>query len=196
MRLKTDSGEALLQTSLASDFWTVHSDRASVPSLAACLTKVPPEWIEDLGRWSKSMSATYVRTHLSRVRSIQRWVASAARTGEHIDEEELWSDFAVFLMKHGAGTEEAVEQIVRLAKVLASARAKIATTSAAVAVASEGSSEPLVVSATADEDDIIPSPLTPVYSAPGDKPAMSDFIVSLRRGFRRRSGAIDCQDQS
>ena len=138
------------------------------------------------------MSATYVRTHLSRVKSIQRWVAVAARTGELVDEEELWSDFAVFLMKHGSGTEEAVDQIVQLAKVLANARAKITATSAADAGASEGLSDALVVSATADEDEVVPSPLTPVYSVPDDKPAMGDFIVSLRRGFRRLHRTGDC----
>ena len=105
-QLKNSSGQPLLHHAVACEFWTLHSDRASLPSFAACLSEVPPEWIEDLGRWSKSMSATYVRIHLSRIRTIQRWVASAARTGELVDEEELWSDFAVFLMKHGSGTRK------------------------------------------------------------------------------------------
>ena len=83
------------------------------------------------------MSATYVRTHLSRVKSVQRWVAIAARTGDLVDEEELWSDFAVFLMRHGSETEGAVDQIVRLAKVLTTARSKLAETHSSDAAAGE-----------------------------------------------------------
>ena len=175
MQLKSSSGDTLLQHSVACEFWTLHSDRASLPSLAACLSEVPPGWIEDLGRWSKSMSATYVRTHLARVSSIQRWVAEAARGHTRLDEEELWSDFAVFLMKHGLSTEAAVGQIVTLTKEVSTSRAAYRVLAEVPASGNDITVvAPMECEAQALDEGEAPAPLTPTHTVPDDRPSMGD----------------------
>ena len=193
-QLKGSSGQPLLQHAVACEFWTLHSDRASLPSFAACLNEVPPEWIEDLGRWSKSMSATYVRTHLARVRSIQRWVAEAARHNARIDEEEHWSDFAaVFLMKHGISTEATVEQIVGLTRELSNARSAYRVTASIPELQETVQDDnPAELETQAPDENDAPAPLTPTHTVPDDTPSLGDFVVSLQRGFRRLHRMGDC----
>ena len=191
--MKLASGSEWLQHSVACELWTLHSDRASLPSLAACLSEVPPEWIEDFGRWSKGMSATHVRTHLARIRSIQRWVAEAARQNARLDEEELWSDFAVFLMRHGLSTDDTVEQIVSLAKVPSSARAAYRAQSVGPAFGDVAPDVPPTLEEACGQEPVEePAPLTPSHTAPDDCPGMGMFVVSLRRGFRRLHRVGDC----
>ena len=116
---------------LAVKFWLQHSDRAMLPSLAAVLDDVNEGWIKDVGRCAQPTSHEYVRTHLQRVRSIQRRVASAAclpsGSPGAFDEEEVLSDLSDFLLREGVGSEEVVEQVLALTLGLSQARAKMST---------------------------------------------------------------------
>ena len=68
-------------------FWAEHSGRATLPSWAACVTSLPSEWIDFLGRWGADKSAGYTRTHLHRVGIIQAQVAASLRHSD--DPHEL-----------------------------------------------------------------------------------------------------------
>ena len=95
-------------------------------------------------------------------------------------------------MKHGTDTEGAVDQIVRLAKVLTTARSRDVETHSSVVKAGEGAPEVFGEGEVAAEEEVEIAPLTPVCSVPDDTPAMGDYVVSLRRGFRRLHRAGDC----
>ena len=56
-------------------FWTEHSDRAFLPSMAGAMPEIDDGWIRDIGRWALATSHEYVRSHLVRVRYIQRALA-------------------------------------------------------------------------------------------------------------------------
>ena len=139
------------------------------------------------------MSATYVRTHLARVRSIQRWVAEAARHNARIDEEEHWSDFAVFLMKHGVSTEATVDHIVSLTRELSHARSAYRVTASIPELQETVQDDnPTEVEAQAPEVIDASTPLTPTHTVPDDTLSLGDFVVSLQRGFRRLHRMGDC----
>ena len=105
-----------------------------LPSLAGVLEEVNEGWIKDVGRWAQPTSHEYVRTHLQRVRSIQRRVAKAAclpcGSPGAFDEEEVMSDLSDFLLRDGVGSEEGVEQVLALTLALSQARAKMSAAKA------------------------------------------------------------------
>ena len=105
-------------------FWLQHSDRATFD--------VNEGWIKDVGRWAQPTSHEYVRTHLQRVRSIQRRVAVNARlpcgAPGAFDEEEVHADLSDFLLRDGVGSEEVVEQVLAFTLALARARAAMQPT--------------------------------------------------------------------
>ena len=100
-RLTDTAGRPLLHTPLAARFWSEQSDRCTLVSLAACLDQLNAEWFEELGRWSSRMSSRYVRTHIYKVRVIQRAVALEIRSNQYVPhrfgEEELFTRWASFL---------------------------------------------------------------------------------------------------
>ena len=110
--LRFPSGEALFADPAAARYWTEHSDRASVISIAATMPDVDAAWLDDLGRWSRGSSAAYVRTQLFRVRTIQVKVARWARSQENVHsvEEELYAGLGAFLLKQGWGPEYTVHK--------------------------------------------------------------------------------------
>ena len=73
------------------------------------------------------MSHEYVRTHLQRVRSIQRQVAVVARLptsdSRAFDEEETYSDLSDFLLRSGLDTEAVVQEVLSFTLALAKCRA-------------------------------------------------------------------------
>ena len=71
----------------AHRFWTEHSDKCTIPSLAGCLSEINVDWINDLGRWGLKMSQTYIRTHLRRVAEIQRTIAFAVWKSTNVVEQ-------------------------------------------------------------------------------------------------------------
>ena len=102
----------------AARFWLQHSDRAMLPSFAGVIDEINEGWIKDVGRWAPPTSHEYVRTHLQRVRPIQRRVAAAARLPSGapgaFDEEEVHADLSDYLLREGVGSEEVVEQVLAL----------------------------------------------------------------------------------
>ena len=91
-RLKDDANRQLVVHEAVLNFWSQHSDRASLPSMAACLSEVLTEWVDELGRWPQAMSSAYVRTHFRQVRSVQQKVGAEARMLAakcRLDEEEM-----------------------------------------------------------------------------------------------------------
>ena len=74
-------GEApLLKDPKVISFWSEHSERATLPSLAGLLELFTKEQLDKLGRWSEgAQSDAYVRTFYTTVRMIQMGVGKALR---------------------------------------------------------------------------------------------------------------------
>ena len=119
LRLRGADGEPLVTSARAEHFWTEQGDRATLISLAACLSSIREEWLSELGRWSAKMSATYIRTHAKRVRMTQGEVANAVRSSrgqlDKFGEADLFAAWAAFMMDHGVPEAEAVQQASRVA---------------------------------------------------------------------------------
>ena len=96
--LRHHDGRPLLYEPIAGSFWSEHSDRGSVISIAATMPNIDSTWLDELGRWSRGTSATYIRTHLFRVRTIQRKVAIWSRSRSHAQavEEEVYAGFGEY----------------------------------------------------------------------------------------------------
>ena len=165
--------------------------------MAGCLASIPPEWIEDLGNWvgssTNKTSAAYIRTHLARVRSIQCSVAEAARENGKLDEEELWSSFTDFRLKHEVAADDVVEQVVELAVILSRARASHAkkqsdAIAAAVPVQPDVAEQPDAV----DDEWVEEAPVTPSHWVHHEAPDIGTFVVSIRQGFKRLHRVGDC----
>ena len=113
-RLVDDKGQLLVTGKGASAWWAEHSDRATLPSLAACIDTLPDSWLDALGRWATSMSAGYVRTMLHRVGFIQSEVAKRIRTNllslSRIGEDDLMAQWATYLVNLGVDQETALAQ--------------------------------------------------------------------------------------
>ena len=58
------------------NYWSEHSDRAFLTSVAACIPEVASDWLDNVGRWSSRQSLQYVRPHLKRIAHIQQLVES------------------------------------------------------------------------------------------------------------------------
>ena len=96
-------------------------------------------------------------------------------------------------MRHGHSTDDTVEQIVSLAKVLSNARAAYRAQSIGPVfgdVAPEG--PPTLDEACGQEPVEEPAPLTPSHTVPDDCPGMGVFVVSSRLDFRRLHRVGDC----
>ena len=147
---------------------------------------MPPEWVDELGRSAGSASAQYVRTHLTRVRSIQKWVAEAARVKGALDEEEHWADYAEHLLKRGVSPEDATEQIVKLTMVLS--HAQRSATTCVIATVEDTEQRQVGEEAMSDA-----SPMTPTHIVEDDPPTLpGSFVVSWRGGFRRLRKVGEC----
>ena len=119
------SGRSLLPSPLAARFWTEQADRCTLVSLAACIDQLNAEWFEELGRWASRMSSRYIRTHIYRVRLIQRTVALQIRSNRYepalFNEEEVFTKWAAFLCSHGLPQDDAVRQVTALMDYAAAA---------------------------------------------------------------------------
>ena len=120
-RMVDGSGAKLLTVDRSWDFGTEHSDRAMLPSLAACLDGVTDDMIDDIGRWSSRTSKQYVRTYLSRLLVLQGRVARVARTAVDplatFGEADLFTQWAQFMQRAGISQERAIEQASAVAHV-------------------------------------------------------------------------------
>ena len=176
-RLRDETGSLVFSSPVSVEYW-------------ACLREVPPEWIDELGRWAGSASAQYVRTHLTRVRSIQKWVAEAARAKGALDEEEHWAYFAEYLLKRGTSPEAATEQIVKLTRILSRVQTYI------VPVVSPRVQDPSASPAQKylnEESEGEASPMTPSHTVADNPPiSLGAFVVSWRRGFKRLHKVGEC----
>jgi hypothetical protein len=89
----------LVPDSQLASYWTEHSERATLPSLAGHL-KFSKELVDKLGRWQEgAQSDAYIREFYGVVRQIQMEVARVLRSGEayhrfsekaNLHEMELW----------------------------------------------------------------------------------------------------------
>ena len=189
LSLRDSRDQPLFKLPNAHKFWTEHSDKCSIPSLAGCLDQINVDWINDLGRWGLKMSQTYIRTHLRRVAEIQRTVAaevrSASDVAERFGEHDLYTGWASFLCAHGSSHEAAVKQAADLleAGILLLKRTPLEESQAATAEASEEEAGPS-------------APSTPLLDFPGEGVGvpLGVFVVSLhpRTGFRRLHQVGNC----
>ena len=108
-------------------FWTGHSARATVPSLAAYCA-VPKETVDRMGRWKPSESSEYVRVNRKLICKAQDKIANSIRAGK-LEEgflTELEKEFSSFAAGRGLseedcwrmlnklrGTQELLEQAMR-----------------------------------------------------------------------------------
>ena len=98
----------------AVTFYTEHSPRNVVPSLAAAL-EVPRDRRDFLGRWAPSQSDDYVRTQRAVVTQVQLLVADAVRRGgARVRQEETTERLQRFLAGRGVGAADVEPQLKRL----------------------------------------------------------------------------------
>ena len=92
------------------DFWTEHSERATLPSALAALG-VPKIRRDPLGRWSPDGADTYTRTIRAVATRLQAQVAAVIRSGrgfEDFDEGDLAVELEEWLSRRrGLGAAEA-----------------------------------------------------------------------------------------
>ena len=104
-------------------FWHEHGGRATLPSIAACIPTILPEWLEELGNWSSKSSVAYVCTHLRKVAMIQTAVAYHLHTrrlsATDIGEDGPYAQWAKFLCSRGSTQDEAIAQTSKLAAATA-----------------------------------------------------------------------------
>ena len=109
----SDSGRRLIEDELEK-FWTEHSERSYVNSMAACLGFAKEER-NYLGRWMPEQSDDYLLTSRAIVGKLQRAVAKALREGNPlIDESESMLKMRDFMKKLGFGEERISNQEERL----------------------------------------------------------------------------------
>ena len=100
-----------------------------MPSLAALIPEINDSWIPELGNWAQGTAAEYVRTHLVRVRFMQRKVAALSRRPStqdgHLDEDEVYAKWARYLCDRGGSQAVAVDQVVKLTHFLDQERKKL-----------------------------------------------------------------------
>ena len=101
----------------AIGFWTVHSDRAVMPTWGACLG-LSPSQLAAFGRWSATGSAEYVRSSGQLVMSAQASVSGALRSGRRgpdtVGETELLKQLCEHMAARGATPASSAEAAARL----------------------------------------------------------------------------------
>ena len=89
-------GKKLLEAPHGEEFWTEHSGRAFVTSIAGAIPSVNQSWLKDVGRWAQDTSAGYIRTHLFRVGTIQQQFAtlgpSVTTVASRLSEEDVYAE--------------------------------------------------------------------------------------------------------
>ena len=87
-------------------FWTEHSERNFLPSVAAAMGK-DQDLIRRLGRWQADCSEKYVRTAIPIIGAFQEEVATLLRQRgpDVLGEEAVLDDFAVFLGHRGGPSD-------------------------------------------------------------------------------------------
>ena len=89
-------------------------------------------------------------------------------------------------------TDDTVEQIVCLSRVLTTARPKHRTHASLAEIPfTERDTSSALEDASGQEPEE-PAPLTPSHTVPDDCPGVGMFVVSSRRGFRRLHRVGDC----
>ena len=185
-RLVNPDGSKLLWLHGASLFWSEHSDRATFVSLAACLEDVSSDWLDEVGRWSSKMSSVYVRTHLRRISTMQKAVATRVRqsrdTLETFGEADLYASWAAHLRACGASEGEAVKQASSVICVFERYVPSVPheCPDAVPASGAEHDVEPI-------EDERVDSPVTPRYIASDvSNLPIGSYVASVQKsGFRR-----------
>ena len=121
----------------AARFWSEHSARSTLPSLATLCGSFPPEWLDLLGRWGARRSEVYVRTQLQRTVMIQNAVASRFRNNtfdpDLFGESDLLENLCRHLRSAGVSGDLIEAQVQRLSKfgrTVSAANLALADTSA------------------------------------------------------------------
>ena len=113
-----DGAPPLLIVDGSSACWTEQGDRATIPSVAACVDSLPTDWVDDLGRWSSESSHAYIRTQLRRVSSIQvsvaRLIIEGVLSADKLGEADVYAQWASYLVSNGVPQDTAVTQASRL----------------------------------------------------------------------------------
>ena len=89
--------------------WTGHSERASLPSLAAMMG-LPKTERDHLGRWAPSGSDEYIRTYRGIMRKVVTAVVQATQTKDvykEMDEAEAYESVMLKAMRKGIPEEQA-----------------------------------------------------------------------------------------
>ena len=106
-------GHKILLTEAMALFWSEHSDRAVLTSLAACAGCSHPAG-QAIGRWKAGSSDEYVRTALALVREAQILVASTIRASygrtDIFGETELLGRLQKFLTDRGVPGPSSLSQ--------------------------------------------------------------------------------------
>ena len=105
--LRAEGGQAPLLPWKVAEFWSEHSERATVPSGLAALG-VSKQRRDLLGRWSPEGSDVYTRTYRAAVTRLQAKFAAQSRTLEAysaFDESDIISELKVWLVNVRGETE-------------------------------------------------------------------------------------------
>ena len=152
--------------------------------MAGAMPDIDDGWIRDIGRWALPTSHEYVRSHLVRVRFIQRTVAERARhqatSSSALDEEEVFADLGEHMLRSGVQAEDVVEQILGFARLLSAARVSAASNSQS----SDIKDYPLEVPPPPTEAE--PSRDEAAESKVEDPPLGIHFITEQRRSHFKR----------
>ena len=111
-----DGPEEMLLAKGVQALWTLHGDRATLNSWAAC-KDYSKETRQALGRWSADGSDEYIRTSRSIVLSTQRELAKFIRLDakpDDLGEPDLYDKVNLFMLDHGFEGTEIADQIDRL----------------------------------------------------------------------------------
>ena len=115
--VRSGDGEVLL-TPGVEQFWSEHSERATLPSWVGCVESFPADWIDSLGRWSGGCSEGYVRTAKLRVRKMQHAVVeryrSSAEPGVDFGEDDIFVQLKAWMLSKGFSETVASDQVDRL----------------------------------------------------------------------------------
>ena len=175
-------GDKLVDTGLESA-WTGHSERSSLPSLAAALG-IPKCERDYLGRWSPSGSDEYVRTYRAVVRKTMTVLTDAVRGGmayNLLDEAEAYETAVAALVRKGLDPVAA-----KILETSAKEKAKVILDALKVhALAASGTKARFIEPSTARTEEEINE-----EKMEGKEEDEAKYIISV--GRRRHGPTVDC----
>ena len=106
-----ESHRVKLLTTAVAGFFTEHSERPWVPSVAAEQGHSKSH-LDTLGRWQVAQSDDYVRTSLQFILQIQASIADKiGRQGVRLDEEDVLAEMLVYWTDHNYTPDEAEKTV-------------------------------------------------------------------------------------